>query len=78
MTNLSAASNLSQPHIHDPVHGDHRHDPAASGQDAPRTKLWRTNSMLGWPAWQRMLAVLPVVALLWLAVGWAGAEIKPW
>jgi hypothetical protein len=37
-----------------------------------------TNSVLGWPAWQRMLAVLPVLALLWLAVWWASAEVKPW
>lgn len=29
-------------------------------------------SVLTWPAWLRMLAVLPALLLLWLAVGWAG------
>jgi hypothetical protein len=33
---------------------------------------------LGWPAWQRVLAVLPVLLLLWLAVAWASAEVQPW
>lgn len=32
-----------------------------------KTKL----SVLAWPAWRRVLAVLPAVLLLWLAVGWA-------
>jgi len=32
-------------------------------------------SILSWPAWQRVLAVLPAVALLWLAVAWANSEI---
>lgn len=31
-------------------------------------------SVLGWPAWLRVLAVLPAVALLWLAVAWACLE----
>jgi len=35
-------------------------------------------SPLAWPAWRRVLAVLPAVALLWLAVAWACAEIAPW
>ena len=35
-------------------------------------------SVLAWPAWLRMLAVLPAVALLWLAVAWAGLEAAPW
>jgi hypothetical protein len=30
-----------------------------------------TRSVLAWPAWRRVLAVLPAVLLLWLAVGWA-------
>jgi len=35
-------------------------------------------SVLGWPAWQRVLAVLPVLLLLWLAVAWASREVQPW
>ena len=35
-------------------------------------------SALGWPAWLRVLAVLPVIVLLWLAVGWASSEVAPW
>jgi hypothetical protein len=37
-----------------------------------------TGSVLGWPAWQRVLAVLPVLLLLWLAVAWASREVQPW
>ena len=32
-------------------------------------------SILSWPAWLRMLAVLPAVALLWLLVLWASVEV---
>ncbi|WP_204249971.1 hypothetical protein [Rhodoferax koreensis] len=35
-------------------------------------------SVLAWPAWLRVLAVLPAVLLLWLAVAWAGLEAAPW
>jgi len=35
-------------------------------------------SVLAWPAWLRVLAVLPAVALLWLAVVWAHIEAAPW
>jgi len=38
----------------------------------------RARSVLGWPAWLRVVAVLPVVALLWLAVAWAQSEALPW
>jgi hypothetical protein len=34
-----------------------------------------TGSPLAWPAGLRLLAVLPVLVLLWLAVWWAGAEV---
>jgi hypothetical protein len=30
---------------------------------------------LDWPAGLRVLAVLPVLVLLWLAVGWASAQV---
>ena len=35
-------------------------------------------SVLAWPAWLRLLAVLPAVVLLWLGVLWAQAEAAPW
>jgi len=35
-------------------------------------------SVLAWPAWLRVLAVLPFVLLLWLAVAWANLEAVPW
>ena len=35
-------------------------------------------SVLAWPAWLRMLVVLPAVALLWLGVAWAQLEAAPW
>jgi hypothetical protein len=35
-------------------------------------------SALAWPAWLRVLAVLPALALLWLAVAWASLKVAPW
>ena len=32
-------------------------------------------SVLAWPAWLRVLAVLPALVLLWLGVAWASLEI---
>lgn len=37
-----------------------------------------TRSVMAWAAWQRVLAVLPAIAVLWLAVAWANLEITPW
>lgn len=34
--------------------------------------------VLAWPAWLRVLAVLPAVLALWLAVIWALAGEAPW
>lgn len=45
---------------------------------AARTAPSRWPSVLAWPAWLRVLAVLPAVALLWLAVAWAQLEVAPW
>ena len=50
--------------------------PAAPAGSARRARVRR--SLLAWPAWLRMLAVLPAVALLWLAVVWANLEAAPW
>ncbi len=33
--------------------------------------------VLAWPAWLRVLAVLPVLALLWLGVAWALVNVVP-
>ncbi|MDB5844662.1 MAG: hypothetical protein JWP79_1972 [Polaromonas sp.] len=48
----------------------------------PLTSLPRSRhagaSVLAWPAWLRVLAVLPAVLLLWLAVVWAQLEAAPW
>lgn len=35
------------------------------------------SSVLAWPAWLRLLAVVPPLALLWLGVLWAGLEVAP-
>jgi hypothetical protein len=37
-----------------------------------------TPSLLAWPAWLRLLAVLPALLVLWLAVLWASLEAVPW
>jgi hypothetical protein len=38
----------------------------------------RYASLLAWPAWLRVLAILPAVALLWLGVAWALTPAAPW
>lgn len=38
----------------------------------------KSRSVLAWPAWLRVLTVLPAVALLWLAVAWAAWGTYPW
>jgi hypothetical protein len=35
------------------------------------------SSLLAWPAWLRIAVLLPLLALLWLAVGWATMEVVP-
>lgn len=51
----------------------HSHSGArASSRQASRP------SLLAWPAWLRVLAILPVVALLWLGVAWALTPAAPW
>ena len=85
---MNNATSPDQPPTHaDHTHGGHRHAAHAPGIDtatdqrhpspAPMAIL-PVSSVLGWPAWQRVLAVLPVLLLLWLAVGWASAGLPPW
>ncbi len=50
----------------------HSHTEPAPKQTPPGTL---STGVLGWSAWQRVLAVLPLLALLWLAVWWAHT---PW
>jgi len=72
-------SSSTQPtpgHDHDHAGHTHTHPPAQNHVNAPAPGL--ISNVLGWPAWQRVLAVLPVLLLLWLAVAWASAEVQPW
>lgn len=65
-------------HPHDPGHVvSPSHDHTHSHHRVPVSSLAITG-VLGWPAWQRVLVVLPLLVLLWLAVGWAGAEVQLW
>jgi FtsP/CotA-like multicopper oxidase with cupredoxin domain len=69
---------LSRPKMSHPTH-DHGHPHApASIHDAQLPA--QTCSVLAMPAWLRVLAVLPVLLALWLAVWWAnaGAGALPW
>ena len=60
-----------------PAHPSHSHAHAAVKSPAPWLRL-RQGSALGWPAWLRVLLVMPLVALLWLGVWWAMAGVQPW
>jgi hypothetical protein len=64
----------THPHDHSHTSGPHAH-PSAHGHASESGKL---GTLLGWPAWLRVVAVLPVVVALWLAVIWAGEVIAPW
>ena len=45
---------------------------------APPSRNLFNRSVLAWPAWLRVLAAAPAVALLWLGVAWAQQGIAPW
>lgn len=53
---------------------NHLHGHAAHPHATPAHRL----SVLGWPAWLRVVAVLPVVMTLWLAVAWANMGLPAW
>lgn len=60
-------------HLHDHAHGNApSHAPHHPASPAQR------QSVLAWPAWRRVLAVLPVVLALWLAVAWANMGLPAW
>ncbi|MDR3370764.1 hypothetical protein [Rhodoferax sp.] len=63
-------------HLHDTARQNAGH-PHAHGAHSP-VAMSPINSVLGWPAWQRVLAVLPLLLLMWLAVWWTSAEVAPW
>ncbi|MBE0474270.1 hypothetical protein [Rhodoferax sp.] len=44
----------------------------------PVAKPTQPFSVLAWPAWRRVLMVVPIVLLLWLAVWWANMGVSPW
>ena len=35
-------------------------------------------SLIARPAWMRVVAVMPVLLLLWLGVAWASMDVLPW
>jgi len=77
----------SHPHTHAIAHS---HDHGQSRQ-APHSHLAQADdkftskrlakparSVLAWPAWLRVAAMLPLVLLLWLAVLWANEGARLW
>ncbi len=50
----------------------HSHGQPATSHATP------ARSVLAWPAWLRVAAVLPLVLLLWLAVLWANEGAGLW
>lgn len=56
----------------------HDHDSVHTHDVRPGARPTRRLSVLAWPAWLRVLAVLPVVLALWLAVAWANAGVVQW
>ncbi|WP_296495555.1 hypothetical protein [Rhodoferax sp.] len=61
---------------------NHHHDHAPAALN-PRDmvgvrRVLPTRSVLAWPAWLRVAAVLPLVLALWLAVWWANEGAALW
>jgi hypothetical protein len=65
-------------HGHPHGEGEHRHADELSRVQHQARPLTLKRSVLVWSAWQRVVVVLPIVVVLWLAVWWASAEVKPW
>lgn len=59
-------------------HHTHSHSPAHSHAPERSPRVTQPRSVLAWPAWLRVVAVLPLVLGLWLAVWWANAGVSPW
>ena len=58
-----------------PPHISHASRPSPSSRSTPKTHA--RLSVLAWPAWLRVLVVLPAVVVLWLAVAWANLAVVP-
>lgn len=54
------------------------HSPAERHASQASASVTPIRSVLAWPAWLRVLAVLPVVLTLWLAVWWANEGVALW
>lgn len=65
-------------HPHAQHRHEHPHDGPHSHAAPPKATAPRRLSVLAWPAWRRVLAVLPLVLALWLAVWWAHMGSTPW
>jgi hypothetical protein len=61
--------------LHHPPAPQHAH---SSPGDRASSRYADRPSLLAWPAWLRVLAILPAVALLWLGVAWALTPAAPW
>lgn len=64
-------------HTHPHTHA-HAHDVTPSRLARPGQHTAPMRSVLAWPAWLRVAAVLPVVLALWLAVWWANEGVALW
>jgi hypothetical protein len=69
----------SPQHTHATGHS-HDHDHRSPHNPAPQatSRVKPARSVLTWSAWLRVLVVLPVVVMLWLAVLWANEGAALW
>ena len=74
---IAAITIFKFPTMSHPTH-DHGHQSTPAPHQDARPN--RPRSVLAWPAWLRVLAVLPMLLALWLAVWWANAGMGavPW
>jgi len=77
----ASLSFFESPHMTPPTPSadhTHSHNPALGHATPTGQRVAQTRSVLAWPAWLRVAAVLPLLLALWLAVGWANAGVSPW
>jgi hypothetical protein len=73
MTPPDPLRSRSRPDAHAHLHeASHRVVSHTGSQRAP------ARSVLAWPAWLRVAAVMPLLCMLWLAVWWANEGVNPW
>jgi hypothetical protein len=56
----------------------HSHTDGHNTGHGHKAAISPSRSVLAWPAWLRVAAVLPLILLLWLAVWWANMGVKLW